>query len=79
MTETFAAGWYLCYSEDATRKTWHYFEEGQLKSLCGIAAGYQRSIGQVERVDVASWFSIEQARHCRRCNRTRRPIEDRTS
>lgn len=73
---TDAAGWYLCYSDDAKRVTWHYFESRASRSLCGSGSSYQRSIGAVEYAAQMSWFPLLKGGACGRCTRVRRPIED---
>lgn len=73
---TDAAGWYLCYSDDTRRRTWHYFTERNLRSLCGSGSSYQRSIGDVEYSERMSSVALLKAGPCRRCSRARRPIED---
>lgn len=75
--QLFEAGWFLCYSDDATRKTWHYFDEGSSRSRCGSGASYQRSIGEVQRVPSMSGFALQVAGFCQRCDRTRRAEEGR--
>jgi hypothetical protein len=76
MNEVAAAGWYVCYFDDATRRTWHYFEENDVRSICGNASGYQRTIGDVVHAEAQNWYTREQCgKVCRSCMKRRLPIE----
>ncbi len=68
-TELQEPGWFLCYSPG--RQTWHYFRAGQLRSICGRAASYQRSVGVIERSEVMSSLARMRAGACQSCERVR--------
>jgi hypothetical protein len=71
------AGWFICYSDDGTPGRWHYFNEKWLRSRCGMASSYQRSIGPVEHTPALSSVALMKAGFCRGCDRTRRREEGR--
>lgn len=75
-----AAGWYVCYSDDATRRTWHYFAHDANRTICGMGSSYQRTIGEVVHAEAQNWFTREQCGTvCRPCMKRRLPIEQKAS
>ena len=79
MTWASDAGWFICYSgSELQRKTWHYFDEQQLRARCGVARFNTRLLAGVEvQTTEQTIVSRMEAPFCGRCDRTRRREEGR--
>lgn len=78
MNEMDEAGWWLCYSDDGERRTFHYFARKYLRSVCGVGASYQRSIREpvffAQRSIVAQMKASDlRAVFCRLCAKREGP------
>lgn len=78
MAETDDAGWYLCYRDDGRPRAWHYFDRAWLRSRCGRASSFERSIGEVKHwPEISIVARMSPSPFCRGCDKTRRVEEGR--
>ena len=67
--------WHLCVSSRG-KKLWHYFDRSLVSPICRSNATRVDGAGTFQRFSMLASMT---ASSCSRCQRVRRPIEDRES